>query len=437
MCSKRLLVAASILACLTASGPARSLPIGSPHALETLPPGSVSVDKGYAEGIAHLARGDLPAAEAAFRESVKQRPTDANAMLGLAEIAFRRNQLDEAGRWIDQAVKIAPDNAHVQASYGRYLAVNRRYREAEVALRKALNQDRQLVQPRMDLGDLYAAALNKPKEALTLYRDVLTINAEHAGAHYAMGVVLTRLGELQSAQKELETAARLEPANPLPAMALAHLHLQRGDWDSALSSVELALKLQPGLAGARELKGDALLARGDESNAAAEYSAAAKLSPKSAGAHLKLGMLYQKNRQLDLAEAAYLKAIEADPGQAHAYNNLAWIAVERNRNLARAEGWAKKATQIAPEEPQFLDTLGWVQRARGDLGAAVKSMEKASRLAPRDAGIQYRLGLVYFEQGSNKAAAQAFQKSIDLTPNSPEAADAKRRLAALAGQESK
>ena len=55
----------------------------------------------------------------------------------------------------------------------------------------------------------------------------------------------------------------------------------------------------------------------------------------------------------------YIKLINTDDKDAQAYNNYAY-SLERNVKLDQALEMAKKAIEIEPENPSYLDTIGWV-----------------------------------------------------------------------------
>lgn len=80
------------------------------------------------------------------------------------------------------------------------------------------------------------------------------------------------------------------------------------------------------------------------------------------------------------------------------------------------------------------DTLGWVHRARGELGPAAQAIEKAVAANPKKAGFRYHLGVVYAEQGKKKEAVAALQKALELDQNFNHAADARQRLQQLSAK---
>jgi tetratricopeptide (TPR) repeat protein len=382
----------------------------------------------YREGLEALVRRDFARAEQAFRQASKANPKSAVPILGLAEVAFKRNDLKSAGRFIDQAVSLEPDNYRVQSSLGRYLVVTKQFAKAEAALAKAASLSADAAGPHLDLGDFYATVVNKPREAAAAYADAIKLDPNHAGAHYALGNALARLGENQKAIEYLTQSSRLGPQNPLPHVALGRIQMRLNSPGDALKSANLALAIQPGLVSARELRADALAAQGDPANALKEYEALARNNPKHADSHLKAGVLYQRLGRADQAVAAYKAALAANPRLALAYNNLAWLAVDRNRDLAQAEAWAKRATELAPNNAQFHDTLGWVYRATGKTRDALHVLEQAHKLDPSDASINYHLGVVLNDSGDTARAIEAFKTTVSLSPKSAEATQAMRLL---------
>lgn len=389
------------------------------------PPAQIAtpIDQTYAQALRKFVDGDLAGAEKLFQQVLALQRNHVPALLGLAEIAFRQQQPQKVGTLLGQAVKADPGDAYAQASMGRYLAVNKRYPEAEVALKRAVELSATLVRPRMDLADLYATALKQPKLALSLYQDVLTIEPKHAGAHYALGVALAKEGDYDKARAALEKAARLEPNNPLPAVALAQVSMRRKAYDDAMGWVNQALKIQPTLAGALELRGDLNDIRKDPRQALADYQAAIRAAPGLASAHFKLGFMQQRLNHVKEAMQAYRDAVKFAPGLAPAYNNLAWLAVQNGIELPQAEGWARQAVKLDPRNPANLDTLGWVLHARGQFAEAEKSLRASLRLN-RSADTFYHLGMVLQGAGKRAEAEKAFRDALSLDPRHAEATQA-------------
>lgn len=382
----------------------------------------------YRTGLGALGKNDFGAAEAAFMESAKADPKFAAALLGLAHVAVKRNQIKAAETWLQKALSIASDNADVQTSWGRYLYAQQKFSKAEIAFKKAISADPGAFAPRIDLADLYLNGLRNPKEAVEAYRAALAIQADHGGAHFGLATALALSGQQTEAAGEFETAGKFAPGNPLPWQALGQLHVEQKQYDKALEAFGKALKAQSDFALVYVSRGDVFTLKGEDSRAIQEYQAALKIAPKYSLAHMRLASTYHRLKRFPESEAAYLAVIDSEPRSALAYNNLAWLSVERKTHLNEALVWAKKAVELAPSTAQFQDTLGWVYRARGEVDKAASVLEKASTIKPPQADIFYHLGLVYEEQGNAKKASSAFKTAVQLRKDFPEATQALRRI---------
>src|SRR5262249_30864212 len=141
--------------------------------------------------------------------------------------------------------------------------------------------------------------------------------------------------------------------------------------------------------------------------------------------------VYEAQARPEEAQKAYLAAIDADPKQSIAYNNLAWMAAERKTRLDDALTWAKKAVELEPKVPQFQDKLGWVHLDRGELDKAAAVLQKATQIEPQQAAIWYHLGIIQAERKKIKDAATALKQALQIQQNFPESEDARKRLAEL------
>ena len=89
-------------------------------------------------------------------------------------------------------------------------------------------------------------------------------------------------------------------------------------------------------------------------------------------------------------EALADERLAASDGEAQAFNHSAWIRAlraedldlpDRDRVLGTALGYAELAVHARPQEPSFVNTLGWVHFVRGDLVLGVRYLQEAADLA--------------------------------------------------------
>jgi tetratricopeptide (TPR) repeat protein len=408
--------------------PCQADEIGAPKTTPATP-----ADKAYGAGVEALKKGDLQAAKAQFDRSLELNPKQTGALLGLAEVAIAKGNPKDAAEPLKKAVAAAPDDAKVETTWGHYLFWQKQYPQAQAAFEKAIRLDPSAARPHIELADLYFLGLHQPKPAIEHYRKAISLDPADAFVHFTLGKALAEAGELDQAEDELTSAARLAPSNPAFLQALGDFQVRRRELDRALATYARVIEVQPKFVSAYVSRGDIFTARGELEKALPEYQAASKANPKFALAYLRIGMIEERRQRVAEAEHAYRTAVQLDPKLAVGYNNLAWLAAGSKTNLDQALAWAQKAVELDPRSPEFQDTLGWVYRARGERQKAIDVLQKASAAAPRAGEVYYHLGVVYAEMGQAQQARQALNKAVTLGKDFEGSDDAKARLTALNG----
>ena len=386
------------------------------------------------EGLKGLRAGDLKAAEAAFAEAARSDPKLPSAYIGLAEVAGRQNNVAQVESWLQKALDAEPNSAATQLVWGHYQFQRGRFVKAETAFKRAIELDARSAQARIYLADNYLRGLQKPKAAEEAYRAAIALAADSVPAQLGLASALAVQGRFDPAVAAFEQAAKLAPADPKPPHALARFYASQGKSDLALAALQRSSAIAPDFLPAHIDRGDLHLARNEVEQAANAYRAGAQATKKPALALFKLGTVRQGQQRWPEAEQAYLDAVKDDPMMFAAYNNLAFMAATRKEHLDEALVWVRKAMTLAPGVTTILDTLGWVHRARGELGPAVKALEQAVADNPKQASFRYHLGVTYSEQGRHPQARAALEKALELDKNFYMAADVKKRLQQIASK---
>ena len=106
--------------------------------------------------------------------------------------------------------------------------------------------------------------------------------------------------------------------------------------------------------------------QGDFDNAIKQYKLAAKNLPR---ANLYLGNAHFQKKEWKEAEGFYREAIELEPDNADAHNNLAWLYYTRKENLDQAERLAQKALELNPAKGDiYRDTLEKIREMKKGSG---------------------------------------------------------------------
>ena len=85
---------------------------------------------------------------------------------------------------------------------------------------------------------------------------------------------------------------------------------------------------------------------------------------------MRLAGAQHMERRLEEAAGTYRKVLRLNPKTRYALNNLAYLLAEDLGQPAEALRYAEQAFQLAREDANVIDTLGWVECLAGQYDAA-------------------------------------------------------------------
>ncbi|NQU57816.1 MAG: tetratricopeptide repeat protein, partial [Rhodospirillales bacterium] len=71
------------------------------------------------------------------------------------------------------------------------------------------------------------------------------------------------------------------------------------------------------------------------------------------------GIVLERSKQWDRAEADFLKALEFEPEQPFVLNYLGYSWVDQGKNLDKAKDMIRRAVDLRPSDGYIIDSLGW------------------------------------------------------------------------------
>jgi tetratricopeptide (TPR) repeat protein len=128
-----------------------------------------------------------------------------------------------------------------------------------------------------------------------------------------------------------------------------------------------------------------------------------------------LGDLYFKNNQFDKSFSTFKKALLIDPENIYILNNFTYYLALQNEELDRAEQMGRKLNELAPGNPSYQDTYGWVFYKLGRYDDAKKWLKKAleSGGANNDIILEH-MGDVYYKLGEKDKALDYWQRAKSI-----------------------
>jgi Flp pilus assembly protein TadD len=92
-------------------------------------------------------------------------------------------------------------------------------------------------------------------------------------------------------------------------------------------------------------------------------------------------------------------------------NNLAWLYHEAEDGRALAT--AQRAHELAPEQPEIMDTYGWILFAEGQREQGLKILTRAAELSAGNPDIGYHLASALAQSGQTALARDKLHKILE------------------------
>ena len=145
-------------------------------------PSAMTIDETFQLALERHRAGDLPRAEALYREVLRQQPNHVEALHLFGVVAGQIGRLDGAIELIRRAVQIRPDFPEAHNNLGNALKRAGQLDAAESAYRKSLELKPDYAEAWANLGNALRD-VGRLDEAIAAYREAMRLRPDLAGAH--------------------------------------------------------------------------------------------------------------------------------------------------------------------------------------------------------------------------------------------------------------
>jgi tetratricopeptide (TPR) repeat protein len=128
----------------------------------------------------------------------------------------------------------------------------------------------------------------------------------------------------------------------------------------------------------------------------------------------QLGEAYFGKKDFKKGNTWYEKAMEIDPNSSLLMNNYAYRLAVAKIDLSKAEILIKTAISRSPNQPNFIDTYGYILFQKEDYAGAMKQFEIAYGLDNKDKVTAEHLGDAYIKLGKTQEAQKYWAKAKEL-----------------------
>lgn len=384
--------------------------------------------------------------------SLLQSPSDAPAIVDalsvFVEAAKTREAPPDTLQKLRPIAERAPRTKVLRAMLvDGYTSIDRRDEAMQLAIRAAEASPNSVELVRMAAETL--ANVNEYRRALDMarrWRELSPADPFLADLFVARVHILT--GELDLAFKQIEPYLKSPPADPDALRQLLAIHslllVRQGKFDEAFAVLRphlargqawrqiwleraiMQIKDPPAVAARLEamepfVPSTSLDERAILASAWYQLSASAGSDKKyrdraaqmldallpqggSSLAHFTRALINEAEGDLPAAEKGYRKALEMQPDQPFALNNLAMLILRRGGDGNEAKALAARAVASRPTIATFYDTYAQTLSAQNDHRAAIVQLKTAVKLDPRNVEWKARLAVAH---GANREMIEA------------------------------
>jgi tetratricopeptide (TPR) repeat protein len=395
----------------------------------------------YHLGLAFERLGEPNQAQNAWQSAIGFRPDLSDAQIAMTRAEMRKGDMAGLEHSATEIIRLLPDSPVGYAMRAYSFTQRGQFARAEQDAGEALRRAPQDPSGYLQMGTLNLARKRYP-DAESFFRQAL--DRDSGSAEALAGLMATYLFQNQR-EKAVAAAEAQIAANPKSSafydlLATAQYKNRPGaaDVDAAELNFKKAIELDKTNTDAWIKLAGLQSAKGQSEEAIATAGQALQVNPKETALYILAGQLYESKQDWSRAADSYQKALDIDPNQPLASNNLAYLLTRTGGNLDIALSLAQNARRGMPDSPNAADTLGWVLYETGAYHAAIDTFQQALKLAekskvPDSPTVHYHLGMAYEKTGESALARQQLEKVLKISPNYSEAEDVRRLLDRLRG----
>jgi tetratricopeptide (TPR) repeat protein len=387
-----------------------------------------------------------------YRKIMKLSGGDPNVKKQLAAALVNSGEFSEAAGILDELAKDDPQDTSIKVLMGRAQAGNHQITEAVQTLKSAVAGDPEDIEAQFYLGTVLEQA-SQPTEAVKIFQSLFD-QAEKGSEELKTNKPLFQqylaasyedMGEYAKAISIYEQMVKNDPS-PRTYFLLINAYRVDRQFDKALSvgkqqldknpkDDELALVYARSLADAGKAKDGAEILdkrlQGDPTNLdlyinlsqiyvqAKRFNDAEKILRRAEEQNLdksrlrfQLATVYDRQKDFGKAESLFKEILKENPKDAPTLNYIGYMLADRGVRLDEALQYVQQALVLDPNNPAYLDSLGWAFFKMNELQKAEKYLLQAADMEKKDPVIQDHVGDLYFKTGNLEKAQEFWTKSL-------------------------
>lgn len=338
--------------------------------------------------------GEKDKAIANYRIACRSDPPDPAPFLCLA-ILLVDDHPDQAILALLEGLEALPGEPRLSETLAYIYLHQHRFEDAlfyfQMTDRNQIENDIRITRPTFNFN--YAIALQyagQYERAANLLSQTITINPAYLDAYIQYIVQEDNRTATDQGIKILEILLEKEPGSPVLVTYIGLLHHLNKEYDKGIATFETIE--------------DSIISTNYKPDVVCEY-------------YFWYGACLEQGGQINKAILAFEKCLQVNPDHVEALNYLAYLWAEKGEHLEKALEYANSALAKKPDNPAYLDTLGWIYYKMQRYQEAFDKIKKASDMLPTEPTIHEHLGDTLLKLGKKKEAIEEWLLSYNIDPS--------------------
>ncbi len=333
----------------------------------------------YNIGLSYQREGLFSRALAEYRECIRFAPGQITARLRIAELFLANDQIDSAIIIARQASVIEPENPDILIRIAKTEIAGKQFDAAMADLDQADKLRPGAIEITYQRARIFGLK-GEDKEALRLYRNIMTRDPSNPRVYYNIAVNLMDLGMDHEALDAYAQSLKTDPTYWKSAYNLGVYYLRKKRYSEAKQFFRHVVEITPERPQAHYNLGLSFLKAGNFTDAQASFLQSVRLDSTYVEGRYNLALTLLKNGENDSAKSVFQSVLRFDPNHAKTYYNLGlihrrageyreadnnYLRAIRSRTEAYPSAWYNRA--LCKRDLGQLDSaLIFVRQATGD-----------------------------------------------------------------------
>jgi tetratricopeptide (TPR) repeat protein len=348
-----------------------------------------------------------------LRTALRVDSLDPHVLEFLADVMSQTNQVDSAVFYLERLVHNNPDEIPYRQSLVNMYLQQRRLEDAIKQLEEIKTSHPEQWEILGQLSTLYIAQKNYDK-ALEVTLQLYHSDTNDDRICFTVASLFAEMKKPVEADSFFAKAIKINSDDPRYYTNWAYFHLSNSDYKRAVEILKKGTSHHPTAADMWALLGSAYQQSRLDSLALKACDTALELDASQVSPYITIGYIYDSRGDTNRALDVYEQALTIAPDDPLVLNNYAYLLAQKGVRLDEAKAMAEKALNKSPDNPSYLDTLGWIFYTIGKYDDAYKYITLAIEKDDKNAALWEHLGDIYLAQGEKDKARGAWLKALEF-----------------------